>query len=162
MSPFLLSLMVLSLADSSVAAPRPCLPGETGVVVLTAARTLHLCHEGRETASYPVSLGSGGVGKQREGDGKTPIGAYVLAAPRASSSYRTFVHVGYPTQAQQKAGFTGTAIGIHGPPRGWTGGSRAFTAVDWTAGCIAVGSDAEIDAIAGWIRRHHIRGVRIQ
>ena len=157
----LLSLGLVFLARPLPAEPaRPCQPGETGVVVRTQARALELCQSGRSVASHPVALGFGGLGKRREGDGKTPLGRYGLGAPRPSQHYRTFVPVGYPTPAQQKEGFTGSAVGIHGPPRG--GGGALSTAIDWTAGCIAVGTDAEIESISTWIRSRSVKTVRIE
>src|SRR4051812_49740628 len=87
------------------------------VVVRTSEHALLLCEGDAQHARYSVSLGAGGVGKRREGDERTPLGAYALGAPRASKSYGTFVPVGYPTTEQSRLGFTGGAIGIHGPPR---------------------------------------------
>lgn len=55
---------------------------------------------------------------------------------------------GYPTRDQEARGFTGNAIGIHGLVRWSRRAGSGNTAVDWTLGCVAVGSDAEIDAIA--------------
>jgi murein L,D-transpeptidase YafK len=154
-------LLSLSLAVTArTEAPAPCRAGETGVVVRAAARALELCQNGRSVATHKVALGSGGLGKRHLGDGKTPLGRYALGPPRPSHGYGTFVPVGYPTPAQQKQGFTGYAVGIHGPPRG-AGGSFSTT-VDWTAGCIAVGTDAEIEAISAWIRVRRVRTVRIE
>jgi murein L,D-transpeptidase YafK len=139
----------------------PCRGVGSAVVVRTSEHALLLCDGDAQQARYPVSLGAGGVGKRREGDERTPLGAYPLGAPRASRSYGTFVPVGYPTQEQARLGFTGGAIGIHGPPRAFARMGRLNTISDWTAGCIAVGSDAEVEAIAAWIRgRPHPR-VRI-
>ena len=60
-------------------------------------------------------------------------------------------------------GFTGGAIGIHGPPRGY--GTLAQLAMlvarDWTAGCIAVATDEDIDTVAAWVRAREVRGVRL-
>jgi murein L,D-transpeptidase YafK len=157
----LLTLTLTFIARPSPAGPaRACQPGETGVVVRAEARALELCQDGRSVASHRVALGSGGLGKRRTGDGKTPLGRYGLGTPRPSNGYGTFVPVGYPTPAQQKQGFTGYAVGIHGPPRG--GGGPLSTTVDWTAGCIAVGTDAEIQAISAWIRDRHVKTVRIE
>jgi murein L,D-transpeptidase YafK len=153
-------LLSLALLSSSAAAPAPCHPGETAVVVRVSPHALDLCQEGRSVASHRVALGAGGIGKRQQGDAKTPLGLYALGPPRPSPSFGTFVPVGYPTPAQQKAGFTGNSVGIHGPPRG--GGGPLTTSVDWTAGCIAVGTDAEIDAISAWIRDRHVRAVRIE
>jgi murein L,D-transpeptidase YafK len=131
------------------------------VVVRTSEHALLLCDGDAQHARYAVALGAGGVGKRREGDERTPLGAYALGAPRASKSYGTFVPVGYPTQEQARLGFTGGAIGIHGPPRAFARLGALNTVSDWTAGCIAVGSDAEVEAIAAWVRgRPHPR-VRI-
>ncbi len=51
-------------------------------------------------------------------------------------------------------GFTGTAVGIHGPPRANVNDGSSNTALDWTWGCIAVGSDPEIREIAAWLKMH--------
>jgi hypothetical protein len=148
------------------AAPPPadCRSGETAVLVDTPHRLLHLCERGAIKASFTVSLGTNGVGKRQMGDNRTPLGQYPLGAPRASRWFNTFVPVAYPTPAQARMGFTGSAIGIHGPPRG-TGGGLAglamLVAQDWTAGCIAVATDAEIQAIAAWIRFHGVKHVRL-
>jgi hypothetical protein len=136
----------------------PCQGRGAAVVVRTGEHALMLCDGGVQHARYRVALGAGGVDKRREGDERTPLGAYALGTPRASKSYGTFVPVGYPTQEQARLGFTGGAIGIHGPHRGFSALSSLNTVTDWTAGCIAVGSDAEIQAIAAWVRgRPHSR-----
>ena len=149
----MLALLLIALA------PGPCHPGETTIVVMAARHRLFLCDAGQVVAEHRVALGAGGVGKRRAGDAKTPLGRYPLGSPRPSSSFGTFVPIGYPTPAQVAYGFTGNAIGIHGPPRGLPLGSAW---VDWTAGCIAVGQDGDIDAIAAWIRRRKVGEVRIQ
>jgi hypothetical protein len=140
-----------------------CAPRETAVVIDTRAHLLHLCDAGRVDRTFTVALGSRGVGKQREGDNKTPLGRYGLGAPRASKSFHIFVPVGYPTPAQARLGFTGGAIGIHGPPRGTATLAELamLVAQDWTAGCIAVASDAEIEAIAAWLRKQGVKDVRL-
>jgi murein L,D-transpeptidase YafK len=153
---FATSFVVLA----ALSAP-PCLAAETAVVVQVVERSLILCREGRSVGRYPVALGAGGVGKRRTGDNKTPLGRYPLGRPRASQSYDTFVPVGYPTAAQRRLGLSGNAIGIHGPPRGFDGAAAA-TATDWTAGCIAVGTDGEIRTIAAFVQRHRVTAVRIQ
>ncbi len=60
------------------------------------------------------------------------------------------------------AGDTGGAIGIHGPGRRFRWLGSLSTLSDWTAGCIAVGSDAEIDEISSWVNRHQVRSVTIR
>jgi L,D-peptidoglycan transpeptidase YkuD (ErfK/YbiS/YcfS/YnhG family) len=139
----------------------PCAGATNAVVVDTRTRTLALCASGAPEQTFPVALGAGGLGKQREGDGRTPLGDYPLGAPRASKSFGTFIPVGYPTPAQTRAGMTGGAIGIHGPARGWAWAGAANTVTDWTAGCIAVGSDAEIAQISAWVRTRRPLNLRI-
>lgn len=142
----------------------PCRAGETAVVVETGAHRLVLCEGGHPAASFEVALGSGGVDKRRVGDNKTPLGLYPLGPPRASQDYHLFVPLAYPTPTQARLGYTGTAIGIHGPPRGFAR-ALALSALplpDWTAGCIALRTDAEIDRIAAWLRAHVGSGVRVE
>ena len=129
------SLLLLALlAATAPPAPghRPATPvstsacrlGETAIVVDTTAHRLYLCAGGAAERSFPVALGVNGVEKRRTGDNRTPLGIYALGTPRASGSFHRFVPVAYPTPAQARAGFTGSAIGIHGPPR-HPGGRRA-------------------------------------
>jgi hypothetical protein len=128
----------------------PC-PAEGRIVVVHAAsHSLFLCRDGRAEARHRVALGRGGMDKRLEGDERTPTGRYPLGVPRASSSFHRFVPVGYPTAAQRAEGRTGGAIGIHGPDRRARFLGPLTTWIDWTAGCIAVGTDAEIDRVAEW------------
>jgi len=151
-------------ASSSSAGPsRGCRANETGIVVDTRAHQLHLCGDGKIERTFPVALGMRGVGKQRQGDNRTPLGRYGLGPPRASQHFHIFVPVQYPTPAQARMGFTGGAIGIHGPPRGWSFAELAsLVAQDWTAGCIAVATDDDIEAVAAWIREHGVKDVRLE
>jgi hypothetical protein len=163
-------LLVALLAATAPPAPGPrqttpistsaCRAGETAIVVDTTAHRLYLCAAGAAERSFPVALGVNGVDKRRTGDNRTPLGIYALGTPRASGSFHRFVPVAYPTPAQARAGFTGSAIGIHGPPRGLEDAARlqALVATDWTAGCIAVATDGDIEAIVGWLDE---RGVHI-
>ena len=154
-----LLLMVTAAPPSSPA----CARVGAAVLVETGARRLSLCQEGRAAETFRVALGTGGVGKQREGDAKVPLGEYPLAEPRASARFGTFILLGYPTRAQRRAGFTGGAVGVHGPTRASRFlGSAANTASDWTLGCIAVGSDAEIQRIAAWVREKRIARILIR
>ncbi len=154
--------MVLALLAGAPNERQPCQAGETAVVVRTAERALHLCEGGRSARRFAVALGTGGIGKRRQGDGKTPLGWYPLGAPRPSQSYGTFIPVGYPTAAQARLGFTGSAVGIHGPTRGSAFAGPLTVMVDWTAGCIAVASDDEIRAIATWVTHRRRPAVRIE
>src|SRR5512138_3184523 len=105
----------------------PCPASGDAVVVLTADRALWLCTAGTPAGRFEVALGRNGVGKRRRGDGRTPLGRYVLGAPRPSARYGTFIPIAYPTAAQASRGFTGSAVGIHGPPRGMDAGAYPVT-----------------------------------
>ena len=104
-----------------------------------------------------------GVDKRRAGDNRTPLGSYPLGAPRAARWFHRFIPVAYPTAAQQRAGVSGGAIGIHRPPRGLETAARLalLIASNWTAGCIAVATDAEIERIVAWVEAHQVRTVRL-
>jgi hypothetical protein len=130
----------------------PCPSSGDTIVVLTRERALWLCRGGSPTAQFAVAIGRGGVGKRRRGDGRTPLGRYALGVPRPSARYGTFIPIAYPTPAQAARGFTGAALGIHGPPRGMDVSSHPVTALDWTLGCIATGSDEDLGAIADFVR----------
>jgi hypothetical protein len=156
------ALLALLAGGARGAVAGPCARAGTFVAIDARARRLALCAGGAADETFAVAFGVGGLGKTREGDNRTPLGPYALGAPRASHLFGTFIPVGYPTAAQARLGFTGGAIGIHGPARAFQWAGRANTAVDWTAGCIAVGSDAEIARIAGWVRAHPGADVRIE
>ena len=154
---------VLGAATTATAAG-PCPAQGALVVVDTGPHKLWTCEGGRAAAEYRVALGSGGVGKRRQGDAKVPLGDYTLGPPRGSSQFHTFIPVGYPTADQRRRGFTGSAVGVHGPARGWGEKlpSAAITAMDWTLGCIAVGSDEEIDRIAAWMRARKVSRILLR
>ena len=140
-----------------------CALGETAIVVDTTGHRLHLCRDGARAQTFAVALGLNGVDKRRRGDNRTPLGVYGLGTPRASQWFHRFIPVEYPTPAQQRAGYSGSAIGIHGPPRGFEAATRlaALVVTDWTAGCIAVASDDDIERIVGWVNAHRVRAVRL-
>jgi murein L,D-transpeptidase YafK len=138
----------------------PCTDRGTALYVSATERVLWLCESGQAKDSLPVALGKGGVGKRVEGDAKVPLGEYPLAAPRVSKAYHLFIPVGYPTPSQRLKGFTGGAIGVHGPIRGYAG--PIALAIDWTLGCIAVGTDDEIGRVADWVKTSKARRIIIE
>lgn len=140
----------------------PCLGRRTSILVEHDRRMLLLCQDGRESGSFKVSFGKGGMDKQRQGDNRTPVGEYTLGAPRPSERFGIFIPVGYPTPGQRKAGYTGGDIGIHGPDRrfAWLGGLATW--FDWTQGCIAVGTDGEMSRIADWVKKRKVVTVIIK
>jgi murein L,D-transpeptidase YafK len=121
------------------------------VTVIARKRELWLCQGGAAVARFPVAMGRGGFDKRRKGDGRTPLGTYTLGTPRPSARYGLFIPIDYPTPDQAANGFTGSDVGIHGPPRGVTE-EYPTTAVDWTQGCIATGMDTDIGMIAEFVR----------
>jgi hypothetical protein len=144
---------VAAWTDAGAAEVPPCPPSGDAVVVLTRAHELWLCATGVAPARFAVALGRGGVGKRRRGDARTPLGTYSLGSPRASERFGTFIPIGYPTPAQAARGRSGASIGIHGPPRGMDATRYPVTGMDWTLGCIATGTDADVGAIAAFVRR---------
>jgi murein L,D-transpeptidase YafK len=132
------------------------------LLVETSAHTLLLCENGAATRRFPVALGRGGTGKTKTGDERTPLGEYRLEAPRASSRFGVFLPVGYPTKKQSLEGLSGADIGIHGPDRRftWLGGATVWA--DWTSGCVALGSDTAIQAVAAWVKTRGVTEVRLQ
>ncbi|MBE9557417.1 MAG: L,D-transpeptidase family protein [Proteobacteria bacterium] len=112
------------------------------VVVDKGARQIHLLRDGEIWKSYPIGLGFAPEGhKQREGDGRTPEGDYILDWRNPNSSFYLSIHISYPdtgdkASAKARSVPPGGAIFIHGrhnPSRG----NR-----DWTLGCIAVTDEA--------------------
>jgi murein L,D-transpeptidase YafK len=122
------------------------------VVVVTSARELWLCTAGSPPVRFAVALGRGGPGKRRRGDGRTPLGRYDLGPPRASARYGTFIPIAYPTPEQAARGYSGAALGIHGPPRRMDASEYPVLETDWTQGCVATGTDEDVDAIAAFVR----------
>ena len=139
--------------------PAPCADKGTALYVDATQRTLWLCESGTAVAEMPVALGRGGLDKRVAGDAKVPLGEYPLGAPRASQAFHLFIPVGYPTASQRQKGFSGGAIGVHGPPRAY--GGPVSTEIDWTLGCIAVGTDDEIGRVASWLEATKARRIII-
>lgn len=135
--------------------PGACLGRGRLVLALTKRHRLLLCDSDRVQHAYLLRSGRNGVGKMREGDRKTPLGRYGLGAPRPSETYHLFIPVDYPTPAQRAQGFTGFAIGLHGPARDRREMLSAKGKIgNWTQGCLAVDTKAEIEHIADWLGSH--------
>lgn len=122
------------------------------VLVVKQERRLYLLRDGEPYASFPATFGTNPKGhKQKEGDGRTPEGEYILDYKNENSSYFLSIHVSYPN-AQDKAAASklGTSPGgnimIHGQKAGWSwlGGISRF--VNWTDGCIAL-SDKDMATV---------------
>lgn len=120
-----------------------------------------LC-DGPNAHGYRIRLGMGGVGKEKEGDQKVPLGRYPLSKPRASAKYGLFIPIGYPTAEQRAQGFTGGAVGIHGPGRAWRWLGTLNNLFDTTDGCLGVATDAEMAAVAEWVRMKRAASIVIE
>ena len=118
------------------------------IVVKKTERRLYLMHGDEIVRSYKVALGYQPKGhKQRQGDGRTPEGRYLIDAKNGGSRFRKALHISYPSitdrlRAANRGKDPGGSIMIHGQPNGRTFKKDG----DWTFGCIAV-SNMEIDEI---------------
>jgi hypothetical protein len=146
------ALMGRDAAAAEFTVVAPCPPSGAVVSVLTRAHELWLCIEGFALARFPIALGRGGVDKREQGDERTPLGSYELGTPRRSSLYGTFIPIAYPTVEQAALGYTGDALGIHGPPRRKNAAEYPLVEVDWTRGCIATATDEAVGTIADFVR----------
>jgi L,D-peptidoglycan transpeptidase YkuD (ErfK/YbiS/YcfS/YnhG family) len=140
----------------------PCEGQDTAVVIDTGLRMMWTCKDSHKLKDYHISIGRGGIDKREQGDKKTPLGEYTLGIPRSSEKFGVFIPVGYPNQDQKNRGYTGSAIGIHGPDRLFKRLEETDAWFDWTKGCIAVGSDDDISEIALWLKENNVTKVIIR
>jgi murein L,D-transpeptidase YafK len=72
------------------------------VVILKAERKLQLLGSGKVIRQYTVALGTNPVGaKEREGDGKTPEGEYVIDYRNPKSQFHRSLHISYPNKKRR-------------------------------------------------------------
>ncbi len=127
------------------------------LTVLRGAKTVFAC---------PIALGSVPTGhKRREGDGKTPEGAYFVCLKRETGKYGKALGISYPSYQDAVQGglsvevlrlFEQAEMGKKRPPWGTALGGEIYihgggTHADWTAGCIALSDTdmAELFALIG-------------
>ena len=107
-------------------------------------------------------------GKERQGDGRTPVGRYYVSDKKIETPFHRFLGISYPNVEDAERGYQqrligpgqwadiflanwrgeppppsttlGGRVGIHGF------GPRPFLPVDWTEGCVAV-SNEDIELI---------------
>jgi murein L,D-transpeptidase YafK len=149
-------LVVLGAALSSVrgfaGTEPPITQKADSILILKKDHVMELLAGGKVLKTYKVALGRGGLApKEREGDGRTPEGHYVIDSRNADSHYHRALHVSYPNaedrkRAAQLGVAPGGAIMIHGLPNGQEKIGAAHRLYDWTLGCIAVTND-EIDEV---------------
>jgi len=116
------------------------------IIVNKSRREMLLLRGSSILRSYRVVLGREPLGhKEREGDGRTPEGSYVIDRRNPKSRYYLSLHISYPNAEDQAHAAElgvdpGGDIMIHGQKDGQP------REEDWTQGCIAV-TDAEMDEI---------------
>jgi len=143
----LLALLTLSPA----ALQAGVFPVADKVIIEKAARQLHLLHKGKIFRTFEIALGIVPVGdKKKEGDFKTPEGAYMLDSRNPDSDFFLSIRVSYPSLADRREAEAegvdpGGAIMIHGQPNEPTRSEAYYRTQDWTNGCIAVSNSDMID-----------------
>jgi len=90
----------------------------------------------------PVSIGKQGIGKDREGDQKTPIGTYRITSFLNDGALDDFYGPGayplnYPNALDRRLARTGHGIWLHGLPKGM--GERPFLDSD---GCVVIDNES--------------------
>lgn len=137
---------------ANVPAPAPGGQQADLVEVHKAERRLELKRGGRVLKTYRVALGFAPERhKEREGDGRTPEGAYAIDARNPRSSFHLSLRVSYPDERDKAHAAAlgvppGGDIYIHGQPNGWRKWFVGHPGKDWTTGCVAV-TDAEMREI---------------
>ena len=122
---------------------------------------------GERVRTYRIASGKGGRGaKRRQGDNKTPVGAYQILHGRESGRFDYFMHLGYPNLSDAWRGYKdrvisaaefkrialahkqgrmppqdtglGGFIGIHGLGQTDAEKLAIHEEFNWTEGCIAL------------------------
>jgi murein L,D-transpeptidase YafK len=145
-------ILVLGLLGTLLSAEQKSPPEKAdSILIFKKDHRMDLLAGGKVIRTYKVALGQGGLApKQREGDGRTPEGHYVIEA-KYPNKYHKGLRISYPNAEDRKrAAKLGVPPGgfvlIHGLAngQGWIGAAHRL--YDWTLGCVAV-TDEEIDEI---------------
>lgn len=116
------------------------------VLVVDASRSRLYVFENRNgipmrVADFYMSVGKAGMGKQREGDNRTPIGVYTITSFKSPRELDDFYGSGawvlsYPNDWDLRQGRTGHGIWIHGTP------SNTYSRVPRASeGCVVLAND---------------------
>jgi murein L,D-transpeptidase YafK len=146
------SVALWALAGAQTTQQQPAPQKTDSILILKKDHVMELLAGGKVIRSYKVALGRGGLApKERQGDGRTPEGHYIIDAKYTATHYHKALHVSYPNaedraRAAKLRVSPGGSILIHGLPEGegWIG--AAHRPYDWTLGCVAV-TDEEIDEV---------------
>jgi murein L,D-transpeptidase YafK len=85
--------VAVALAAQSAGVPQRA----DSILILKKDHLLELLKDGKPIRTYKVALGRGGLGpKEREGDGRTPEGHYIIDSRNATSRYHKALHISYP------------------------------------------------------------------
>jgi len=147
------------------------------VMIFKAARALCLLDGEQTVLRARVALGRCPAGpKQCEGDGKTPEGRYRICLMREAGKYGRSLGLNYPNAQDARLAFEQGRIDAETrraietaeveerrPPWGSPLGGEIYlhegdTAVDWTAGCIAL---AQEDMAVLYAHRYRIESIEI-
>lgn len=115
------------------------------IAVDTSRSRLYLLENGPQglqlKADYYISVGKSGIGKQAEGDARTPLGIYHVTSNLDPKTLREFYGIGalpinYPNPYDVRRGRTGSGIWLHGTPR-----SQYARAPLSTDGCVVLANN---------------------
>jgi murein L,D-transpeptidase YafK len=144
------ALLVLPLIHTAVGASE--VQKADAVLVVKSEKRLYLLDDGEAFASYHATFGGDPEGhKQRQGDGRTPEGRYVLDYKNSQSAYYRSIHVSYPNRQDRRVAKDlgvnpGGDIMVHGQPNGWGWAGFMLQTISWTDGCIAL-TDSDMDQV---------------
>lgn len=122
------------------------------VLVKKSEGKMYLLADKQVLREYRIALGANPKGhKQREGDERTPEGAYILDFKKADSNFFKAIHISYPDAADRARARAakvdpGGQIMIHGQKNGYGRFAHVTQRFNWTDGCIAV-TNAEMKEI---------------
>jgi murein L,D-transpeptidase YafK len=107
---FVLLLLSPTLALATDSA-KPVAPKVDRILILKSERTMHLMAGEKVLKTYKVALGTQPVGaKERQGDGKTPEGKYVINWKNPKSQFHLSLHISYPNAADRARA---KKLGVH-------------------------------------------------
>lgn len=121
------------------------------ILVVKSERKLYLMKGDDVLREMDVALGLVPEGhKEREGDFRTPEGAYTIEAKKSDSDYFLSLKISYPNAADvaraKRLGVDpGGQIMIHGLPNEPKYRESRYRGWDWTDGCIAVSNSDMVD-----------------
>ncbi len=114
------------------------------IIVNKTEKTLYLIKNGKVDSEYAIDLGGLSFeDKQKEGDGRTPEGRYIVKEKIPTSLFNKAFLINYPNPEDKAKGKTGGAIEIHG---------RGGQGYNWTLGCMAP-SDEDMDKLYPHIKK---------